>query len=103
MKTQVAIIGAGPAGLMLGHGLRLAGIDVREYTSIGDLRKRIVQIVEEYLQRNPGSAQRPALDHRPHRAVEQQDAVGQQPLERLSSISHACVLVPDAFPKRRAP
>jgi len=28
LKTQVAIIGAGPAGLMLGHGLRLAGIDV---------------------------------------------------------------------------
>ena len=27
MKTQVAIIGAGPAGLMLGHGLRQAGID----------------------------------------------------------------------------
>jgi p-hydroxybenzoate 3-monooxygenase len=28
MKTQVAIIGAGPAGLMLGHMLRQAGIDV---------------------------------------------------------------------------
>ena len=27
MKTQVAIIGAGPAGLMLGHLLHLAGID----------------------------------------------------------------------------
>jgi p-hydroxybenzoate 3-monooxygenase len=27
MKTQVAIIGAGPAGLMLGHLLRAAGID----------------------------------------------------------------------------
>jgi p-hydroxybenzoate 3-monooxygenase len=27
MKTQVAIIGAGPAGLMLGHSLRQAGID----------------------------------------------------------------------------
>ena len=27
MKTQVAIIGAGPAGLMLGHLLRQAGID----------------------------------------------------------------------------
>jgi p-hydroxybenzoate 3-monooxygenase len=27
MKTQVAIIGAGPAGLMLGHNLRQAGID----------------------------------------------------------------------------
>jgi p-hydroxybenzoate 3-monooxygenase len=27
MKTQVAIIGAGPAGLMLGHSLRRAGIE----------------------------------------------------------------------------
>jgi p-hydroxybenzoate 3-monooxygenase len=27
MKTQVAIIGSGPAGLMLGHSLREAGID----------------------------------------------------------------------------
>ncbi len=28
MKTEVAIIGAGPAGLMLGHVLRQAGVDV---------------------------------------------------------------------------
>ena len=28
MKTQVAIIGSGPAGLMLGHLLRQAGVDV---------------------------------------------------------------------------
>lgn len=41
---------------------RLAGIDVREYTSIGELRTRIVQIIEEYLQRNPASAQRAALE-----------------------------------------
>ena len=27
MRTQVAIIGAGPAGLMLGHLLHLRGID----------------------------------------------------------------------------
>ncbi|MEY2944068.1 MAG: 4-hydroxybenzoate 3-monooxygenase, partial [Pseudomonadota bacterium] len=27
MKTQVAIIGAGPAGLLLGHQLRAEGID----------------------------------------------------------------------------
>jgi p-hydroxybenzoate 3-monooxygenase len=27
MKTQIAIIGSGPAGLMLGHSLRQAGID----------------------------------------------------------------------------
>ena len=28
MKTQVAVIGAGPAGLLLGHLLRAAGVDV---------------------------------------------------------------------------
>lgn len=28
MRTQVAIIGAGPAGLLLGHALRQAGVDV---------------------------------------------------------------------------
>ena len=28
MRTQVAIIGAGPAGLMLGHLLRAEGLDV---------------------------------------------------------------------------
>jgi p-hydroxybenzoate 3-monooxygenase len=27
MKTAVAIIGAGPAGLLLGHALRAAGLD----------------------------------------------------------------------------
>lgn len=32
---------------------RLARVDVREFTSIEDLRNRIVSIVEEYLQRNP--------------------------------------------------
>ena len=30
---------------------RLASVDVREFTSISDLRNRIVSIVEEYLQR----------------------------------------------------
>ena len=29
MKTQVAIIGAGPAGLLLGHLLRAEGIDYK--------------------------------------------------------------------------
>jgi len=43
MKTQVAIIGAGPAGLMLGHGLRQAGIDaiIIERTSQARVRQRI--------------------------------------------------------------
>lgn len=43
MKTQVAIIGAGPAGLMLGHGLRQAGIDaiIVERTSKARVLQRI--------------------------------------------------------------
>lgn len=41
---------------------RLAGIDVREYTSIKELRGRIIQVIEDYLKRNPASAQRPALE-----------------------------------------
>ena len=43
MKTQVAIIGSGPAGLMLGHGLRQAGIDVLvvERTSQARVLQRI--------------------------------------------------------------
>src|SRR5256714_10355288 len=41
---------------------RLAGIDVREYTSIADMRQRIIQIVEDYLKRNAASAQRQALE-----------------------------------------
>ncbi len=43
MKTQVAIIGAGPAGLMLGHCLRQAGIDctIVERTSRARVLERI--------------------------------------------------------------
>jgi len=41
---------------------RLAGIDVREYTSIADMRQRIVQILEEYSKRNPESTGRKALE-----------------------------------------
>lgn len=41
---------------------RLAGIDVREYTSIADMRQRIIQIIEEYTKRNAATAQRPALE-----------------------------------------
>jgi hypothetical protein len=41
---------------------RLAGIDVREYTSIADMRQRIVQVIEEYLKRNSASAQRQSLE-----------------------------------------
>jgi hypothetical protein len=41
---------------------RLAGIDVREYTSIAEMRKRILQIVEEYVKRQPDSVSRPSLE-----------------------------------------
>ena len=43
MRTQVAIIGAGPAGLLLGHSLRQAGIDciIVERTSQARVEARI--------------------------------------------------------------
>lgn len=39
---------------------QLASIDVREFTEIAGLRERIVEIVEEFLQEHPRSADRPA-------------------------------------------
>ncbi|MBZ5648665.1 MAG: DUF5752 family protein [Acidobacteriia bacterium] len=36
---------------------RLAGVDVREFTSLADLRARIVEIVEEFTRRHPRSSQ----------------------------------------------
>ncbi|HYL93282.1 MAG TPA: DUF5752 family protein [Alphaproteobacteria bacterium] len=41
-------------------GEKLASLDVREFTSIGDLRRRIVQIVEDHLKHNSLAASRPA-------------------------------------------
>ncbi len=41
---------------------RLAGVDVREYTSLADLRARIVQIVEDFLRAAPRAAQDPAQE-----------------------------------------
>jgi len=41
---------------------RLAAIDVREYTSIPDLRNRLVAIVEDYLKRNPRARDRAAME-----------------------------------------
>lgn len=38
----------------------LAGVDVREFTSVAQLRAQLVQIVEEFLQHNPETAHRPA-------------------------------------------
>src|SRR5215467_4572116 len=41
---------------------RLAGVDVREFTSVAELRERFVRIVEEYLKSNPGVGDRSAED-----------------------------------------
>lgn len=41
---------------------RLAGVDVREYTSLADLRERFIQIVEKYLEQKPAAASRRADD-----------------------------------------
>jgi Family of unknown function (DUF5752) len=38
----------------------LASVDVREFTSLGELRERFVQIVEKHLQLNPADGQRMA-------------------------------------------
>jgi hypothetical protein len=40
----------------------LASVDVREFTSVKDLRERFIQIVEEFLQRTPAAAQRAARE-----------------------------------------
>jgi hypothetical protein len=39
---------------------QLASVDVREYTAIAGLRARMVEIVEQFLQEHPRSAERPA-------------------------------------------
>jgi len=43
-----------------GLGERLAALDVRAFTSIFDLRHRILQIVEDYIEDHPQAARRPA-------------------------------------------
>ncbi|MGC1371380.1 MAG: DUF5752 family protein, partial [Candidatus Sulfotelmatobacter sp.] len=40
----------------------LATVDVREFTSVGDLRVRFIEIVKEFLARNPAAANRPARE-----------------------------------------
>jgi Family of unknown function (DUF5752) len=40
----------------------LASVDVREFTSVSDLRARFVQIVEEFLRRNPPAVHRAARE-----------------------------------------
>lgn len=41
---------------------RLAAIDVREFTSIAALRERLLHLIETYLQKNPRSAVKPAME-----------------------------------------
>jgi hypothetical protein len=41
---------------------RLAGIDVREYTSIKEMRQRVIQVIEEFLKRDTASGPRQALE-----------------------------------------
>ncbi|MGC2742948.1 MAG: DUF5752 family protein [Candidatus Angelobacter sp.] len=41
---------------------RLAGIDVREFTSIAALRERLIHIIDSYLQKNPRAATRVAME-----------------------------------------
>jgi hypothetical protein len=40
----------------------LASVDVREFTSVAELRERLVQIVENFLQRTPAAANRAAKE-----------------------------------------
>jgi len=46
----------------VGLAERLAGIDVREFTSIPSLRQRLVDIVEAYLKQNPRARERSAFE-----------------------------------------
>ncbi len=41
---------------------RLASVDVREFTSVPELRERFIQIVDHYLQQNPGVESRMAQE-----------------------------------------
>jgi hypothetical protein len=40
---------------------RLAGVDVRAFTSVAELRERLVEVVSTYLTANPQAGERPAL------------------------------------------
>jgi len=46
----------------VGLAERLAAIDVREYTSIKALRKTLIEIVEDYLKKNPRARERTAFE-----------------------------------------
>jgi hypothetical protein len=46
----------------VGLAERLAAVDVRDFTSIQEIRHRIVGLVESYLKANPASGARPAFE-----------------------------------------
>ncbi len=72
MRTQVAIIGAGPAGLMLGHLLRSEGIDcvVIERVSgdyvLGRIRAGVLERVTTDIMERLGLAERMNAEGLPH-------------------------------------
>jgi hypothetical protein len=45
----------------MGLAEQLAGVDIRAFTSVSDLRERLIQIVGEYLKQNPLAADRQVL------------------------------------------
>lgn len=72
MKTDVIIIGAGPAGLLLGHALRAQGIDVvvlerrsPEYV-LGRIRAGVLEQVTIDLMREIGLSGRMMAEGLPH-------------------------------------
>jgi hypothetical protein len=46
----------------VGLAERLSSVDVREFTSIGALRERVIEIVESYLKQNPRARDRVAME-----------------------------------------
>jgi len=75
MKTQVAIVGAGPAGLLLGHLLRAEGIDVviverasPDYV-LGRIRAGVLERVTTGLMDRLGLADRMHREGLPHDGV----------------------------------
>lgn len=76
MKTQVAIIGSGPAGLMLGHLLRLAGVDAliverqtREHVE-GRIRAGVLEDTTTDILDRLGINQRMHAEGLPHAGIE---------------------------------
>ena len=46
----------------VGLAERLAALDVRDFTSVGEIRERIVSTVESYLKHHPAAGTRPAFE-----------------------------------------